>query len=100
MPLRLLLYTLQGWCGALAFLLVRACLDSLGWWTLFGGGAVYSLGLLLYSRDRASTHQLHYWYVLVVLSAAVHWAAVFLYVRPPTAECVAEAAARGLAWRV
>lgn len=97
LPLRLLLYTLQGWVGALAFGLVRACLEPRGWWSLFGGGIVYSLGLLLYSRDR-STHQLHSWYVLVVVSAAVHWAAVFLYVKAPSNECIAEAASRGLAW--
>ena len=97
LPLRLLLYTLQGWVGALAFGLVRSCLEPRGWWSLFGGGIVYSLGLLLYSRDR-STHQLHSWYVLVVVSAAVHWAAVFLYVKAPSDACVAEAASRGLAW--
>lgn len=97
LPLRLLLYTLQGWCGAVAFILMRSCLSSEGWWSLFLGGLVYSVGLLLYSRDH-TTHQLQYWYLLVVGASALHWVAVFLHVRPPSAECIAEAAARGLAW--
>jgi hemolysin III len=94
-PLRLLLYALQGWCGALPFFLLHSCMAPPGWWLLGGGGAVYSLGLVLYSRDR-TTHQLHYWYVLVVAASAMHWLAVFYHMQPPTEACMAEAAARGI----
>ena len=96
--LRIILYLGMGWAGGLPFLLMHACLPGTAWALLAGGGALFSLGSWLYGGAGAATvHSLQvWWYLLVLCASGLHYAAVLNFVAPPTADCVAAAAARGL----
>jgi hypothetical protein len=59
---------------------------------------VYSFGILLYLHERSNPHDLHsWWYVLVLVATALHWYAVYTYVRPPSDGCIQTALSLGLA---
>jgi channel protein (hemolysin III family) len=85
--------------GLLPFALLYACLPPRAWGLLAAGGVIFSLGTLLYLRDRVGNpHSLKgWWYVLVVVASTVHYVAVLNYVAPPGEACVAATAERGLA---
>lgn len=105
LPLRLrpLLYAGMGWLALIPFYLLYPCLQPEGWYLLGGGGLLFSLGVVLYIRERrtataiSSTRFLFsWWYVLVVIACASHYAAVYHYVQIPDGQCTAQAVSRGL----
>lgn len=97
---RLTLYSLAGWLGLVPFFTHNECLPATAWALLGGGGVVFSLGIGLYARDYAQRpHSLHSaWYCLVVLAAAAHYAAIFLYAGAPTPACIDAAARAAGSW--
>lgn len=82
------LYVLMGWVGILAF---PQLVTDLGWLVpalLLGGGMLYSLGAAVYALRWPSPrpHVFGYhevFHALVVVAAAVHYAAVVMVVRAP-----------------
>jgi hemolysin III len=86
--IRVSLYGLIGWISLVPFFLYFPCIHPMGWFLLGSGGVLFSIGILLYLRERSNPHQLHgWWYVLVLLASALHWCSIYLYVEHPGAEC-------------
>ncbi|MBL8524237.1 MAG: hemolysin III family protein [Betaproteobacteria bacterium] len=76
----LVIYIVMGW---IAIVGVMPMLEALGWagfaWVL-AGGVVYTLGTVFYIFDEKYKHWHGIWHLFVLAGAAIHYAAIFLYV--------------------
>lgn len=82
-----LIYIAMGWMVLIAFKPLLGTLNINGIWLLIFGGAVYSLGGVVYALRRPNLfkyygfHEL--WHSLVLLGAFLHFLAVYYYVARP-----------------
>jgi hemolysin III len=76
------IYLLMGWLIVFAARPLGHVLSSHGLYWLFGGGAFYSLGALIYSLKKLPYHHA-LWHLFVVGGSACHVFAVLFHVIPP-----------------
>ena len=95
-----LLYLLQGYSGGLVGLLLPQCLPQGAWRLLLPGGALFTLGVYFYSREKpigGISADKAAWYCVIIIAALLHFLAVYWYVAPPSQACYEAAARLGLA---
>ena len=76
------IYILMGWIIVFFARALGHSVDSHGLYWLFGGGAFYTLGALIYSLKRVPYHHA-VWHLFVVAGSACHVFAVLFHVIPP-----------------
>ena len=101
--IRPFLYGGMGWLALIPFYLLYPCIEPQGWLLLGIGGVAFTLGVVLYIRERrhadASSRIIYAgWYILVVLACATHYFAVYNYVAIPNEQCIAQAIHKELAF--
>ena len=97
--LLLVLYLICGYLGVAAQALLPACLPAPAWQLLYAGGALFTLGVFIYARDRPTNATLPLWYFCVLCGTILHYIAVLRYVETPSrsSQCVTDAMVLGLA---
>jgi len=75
------LYIAMGWIGLVAIGPLVAALPRAGLWLLFGGGAVYTLGVVFYRMRRLRYHHA-LWHLFVLGGSVLQYFAVLRYVLP------------------
>lgn len=97
--LLLVLYLICGYVGVAAQALLPSCLPASAWQLLYAGGALFTIGVLVYARNRPTNATLPLWYFCVLCGTVLHYIAVLRYVETPSAssQCVVDAIALGLA---
>lgn len=73
------LYIAFGWIGVVAAQPFIAALSPLVLWLVVAGGAVYTLGTIVYTLERLP-YQRAIWHGFVLAGAAIHFCAIFLLV--------------------
>jgi hemolysin III len=72
------LYIAMGWVGVFAIKPLAAALPLSGLLWLFGGGALYTGGVIFYTRERLRyAHAV--WHLFVIAGSTCHWLAVYWY---------------------
>ena len=78
-----ILYMLMGWLVIVAVKPLFSSIDLNGFLWLFGGGVVYSLGVVFFVLDRKPYfHAI--WHIFVIGGSFCHFMAIFFYVLPLT----------------
>ena len=76
----LVIYIVMGWVAVVG---VVPMIDALTWrgfaWVAVGG-VVYTAGTVFYIFDEKYNHWHGIWHLFVLAGAAIHYAAIFLYV--------------------
>lgn len=75
------IYLTMGWIIVIAAAPLGRALSAHGLYWLFGGGAFYSVGAILYSLKKLSYHHA-LWHLFVVAGSACHVFAVLFHVIP------------------
>jgi hemolysin III len=75
------LYIAMGWIGLIAIGPLVAALPRAGLWLLFGGGAVYTLGVVFYRMRHLRYHHA-LWHLFVLGGSVLQYFAVLRYVLP------------------
>lgn len=75
------LYIAMGWIGLVAIGPLIAALPAAGLWLVFGGGAVYTLGVVFYRMRRLRYHHA-LWHLFVLGGSVLQYFAVLRYVLP------------------
>ncbi len=78
------LYIAMGWIGLVAIGPLVAALPTAGLWLLFGGGAVYTFGVVFYRMRRLRYHHA-LWHLFVLGGRVLQYFAVLRYVLPGAA---------------
>lgn len=71
------LYLLLGWSG-LMFLPRMVQSDLKLFLFIFGGGIVYTLGVIPFAIKKKTAHFI--WHFFVLIGAVIHWVGIFLYI--------------------
>lgn len=79
--LRVVLYVLMGWVGIVVFRPLLAGVGAGGVALVFGGGIVYTVGVVFYSWERLPYHHA-IWHLFVLVASFLHFLAVLWYVVP------------------
>ena len=79
--LRVILYVVMGWTGIVVFRPLLAGVGAGGAALVFGGGVVYTLGIVFYSWQRLPYHHA-IWHLFVLGGSLLHFLAVLWYVIP------------------
>ena len=79
------LYIAMGWIGLVAIGPLVTALPRAGLWLLFGGGAVYTLGVVFYRMRRMRYHHA-LWHLFVLGGSVLQYFAVLRYVLPSAAR--------------
>lgn len=77
------LYIAMGWVGLVALKPLVAALPAAGLFLLFGGGTVYTLGVLFYRMHGLRYHHA-VWHLFVLGGSVLQYFAVLCYVLPAT----------------
>lgn len=77
------LYVAMGWVGLIALKPLIASLPATGLWLLFGGGALYTGGVMFYRMHALPFHHA-VWHVFVLGGSVLQYFAVLCYVLAPT----------------
>lgn len=72
-----LLYVLMGWVAVIAIRPLVQSMESEGLLLLFGGGVLYSGGVVFYRQKRSWSHPV--WHLFVIAGSACHYFAVLWY---------------------
>ncbi len=75
------LYIAMGWVGLVALKPLVAALPGAGLWLLFGGGAMYTSGVLFYRMHGLRYHHA-VWHLFVLTGSMLQYFAVLFYVLP------------------
>ncbi|MEP6938178.1 MAG: hemolysin III family protein [Rudaea sp.] len=75
------LYIAMGWVGLIALTPLVAALPGAGLWLLFGGGAMYTGGVVFYRMHRLRYHHA-VWHLFVLGGSVLQYFAVLCYVLP------------------
>jgi len=78
------LYIGMGWVGIAAIKPLVAALAPAGLWLLFGGGAAYTLGVIVYKMKSLRYHHA-IWHVFVLAGSAMQYFSILRYVVPARA---------------
>ncbi len=72
-----LLYFVIGW-SAVCFLPGWWMNNRPLFWMILGGGAIYTLGMIPFVRDKRGDHFI--WHLFVLAGAVVHWLGIYFYI--------------------
>lgn len=75
------LYIGMGWVGLIAIKPLVAALAPAGLWLLFGGGAMYTLGVIFYKLRRLPYHHA-IWHLFVLAGSVMQYFSILHYVLP------------------
>jgi hemolysin III len=79
-----IIYMLLGWGSILALPQMAGLLSPLALWLMFGGGAVFTLGAIIFAVEKPNLHRhlgFHeLWHLLVMGGCGLHFAAITLLV--------------------
>ena len=75
--LHLTLFIVLGWCG-LIFLPGMTRNNLPLFWTVLGGGVLYTLGIIPFALKKKGAHFL--WHFFVLFGALAHWFGIYLFV--------------------
>jgi hemolysin III len=76
------LYIGMGWVGLIAIKPLLVALAPAGLWLLFGGGAMYTLGVIFYKLRRLRYHHA-IWHLFVLAGSVMQYFSILHYVLPP-----------------
>lgn len=76
----LVLYIVMGWVAIIGAVPIIEALTWRGFGWLVAGGVVYTVGTVFYIFDEKYRHWHGIWHLFVLAGAAIHYAAIFLYV--------------------
>jgi hemolysin III len=79
----LALYLGLGWCALVVMPALIRSLGTAGVLLVLGGGVAYSVGVIFFVWKRLPYHHV-IWHLFVLLGSGLHYAAVLLYVVPPS----------------
>ncbi len=82
---QIVLYIAMGWVGLVAIGPLVAALPTAGLWLLFGGGAVYTFGVVFYRMRRLRYHHA-LWHLFVLGGSVLQYFAILRYVLPGAAR--------------
>lgn len=74
----LIAYVLMGWSVLLGIKPILETLAPAGLWLLLGGGALYTLGMVLYNIKKRYLHSV--WHFFVLGGSVLHFFTIYLYV--------------------
>lgn len=78
--LSLVLYIVMGWVAIVGAVPMIEALTWRGFAWLVAGGVVYTAGTVFYIFDEKYRHWHGIWHLFVLAGAAIHYAAIFMYV--------------------